>query len=198
MNSGKTKSRTSSYTQFGWAKALKEIEPKKTKEIDNLCEEVSERIRKGRLIKWSIVLGDLVVITLLITLSLYLFVANTVTSETFSAVGGLSFNISLSNLSTATRLGIVTSVIALELSVSTFLSSYHFRFMGIRFNLSSGSIITREDANEIVGANVPTDIMNNILADVEEKTSGTNKWVAIVGAFGVFLVVILPFIISYS
>jgi hypothetical protein len=194
LSSGKTKSKSSPRSQFDWAKALKEIEPKKTKEIDNLCQEVADRIRKGRLIKLAIILGDVLVILFLIVLSVYLFIPNTVQSLSYSLVGGFSYNISVSNLATGTRLGIVTSVIALELTVSTFLSSYHFRFLGIRFNLSSGSIITTEEAMEILGAVVPTDIMNDISKDVEEKTSGTNKWLAIIGAFGLFFIVFIPFL----
>jgi len=77
------------------------------------------------------------------------------------------------------RTSLITGIIAFELAIVTFASPIQ----------SSG--ITKDEVNNIVGIQVTEDIMTEIRKTVERKTSGIERWLAVIGACGVFATLIL-------
>ncbi len=83
------------------------------------------------------------------------------------------------NFKIEARTSSISGIIAFELAIVTFISPIQ----------SSG--ITKEEVKNIVGIQVTDDIMREIRKTVERKTSGIEKWFAVIGASGVFVTVIL-------
>jgi hypothetical protein len=93
-------------------------------------------------------------------------------------IGGLN----ILQMGTDLRNGLINGLIAFELAAITFLSPINT------------STITKKEVDEIVHRKVTADIMEKISKSVEQKTSGIQKWLAIIGACGVFAALILKII----
>ena len=81
------------------------------------------------------------------------------------------------------RSALINGIIAIGLAVVSFLSPIKV------------ISITTEEVNKIIDKMVTTDIMEKIHKTVEQKTSGVEKWLALVGACGVFVSLILKLLL---
>jgi len=85
----------------------------------------------------------------------------------------------LLSLNSEGRSALINGIIAIGLAVVSFSSPIKV------------ISITAKEVNNIIGKNVTIDIMEKIRKAVEQKTSGVEKWLALVGACGVFASLIL-------
>jgi TM2 domain-containing membrane protein YozV len=90
-------------------------------------------------------------------------------------IGGLN----ILKMGADTRNGLINGLIAIELAIITFLSPI------------STSTITKKEVDEIACTDVTADIMGKIGKSVEQKASGIQKSIAIIGACGIFAALIL-------
>lgn len=141
-----------------WEKDLGAYATKKN--VEKLRETVNNRIEKGKTIKWSVIIIDLIFVAILAVLIGLLNVLNK----------GMDL-----------RLSLINGIIAFELAIITF------------FKPIKGSSITQKEVDCIIGKQVTGDIMGKVRETVEQKTSGIEKWFAVIGACGIFATVILKF-----
>ena len=144
---------------FEWEKDLKPYVSKD--KIEKLRRLVKDKRRKGQIIKWLVIIGDVLFVMLLLV---FVGILNI-----------LDKGIDLRN-------SLITGVIAFELAIVTF------------FSPIKSSSITREEVNKIISVQVTADIIEKIRRTVEQKGSGLEKWLAVIGACGVFVAVILKLI----
>jgi hypothetical protein len=78
------------------------------------------------------------------------------------------------SLTSEGRTALVNGIIATGLAVVSFSSPIKV------------ASITPEEVNTIIGTRVTIDIMEKIRKTVEQKASSVEKWLALIGAFGVF------------
>ncbi len=83
--------------------------------------------------------------------------------------------LNLINQSVDTRVLFTSGIITFELAVITFLSPIQFQ----------GSTLTREEVDSIIDTAVTNAIMAKIQKSLGQKTSGIQKWLAVIGACGV-------------
>lgn len=145
--------------QYNWEKDL--LPYTTTGCIENLRQVVNNKIRKGKISKWLIIIADVLFIGLMILL-----------------IGRLN----ILQMGVDQRGSLITGIIAFELAVVTFLSPI------------KTSTITDKEVDRIVGIAVTADIMQKIQKTVDKKTSEIQKWLAIIGACGIFAALILKLI----
>jgi len=145
--------------RYDW---VKNLEPYAQKDrIEKLCRLVDNRIRKGQIIKLSVIVGGVLFVALL-----------------FVLIGVLNILKSVTDL----RISVINGIITFELAIVTFLSPIK----------SSG--MTKEEVDKILEIQVTGDIFEKIRKTVERKTSNIEKWLAVIGACGVFATLILKLI----
>lgn len=82
-------------------------------------------------------------------------------------------------MKTDPRIGLINGIIAFKLAAVTFLSPI------------KPSTVKKKEVDKIVEREVTGDILGNIQKTIEQKTSGIQKWLALIGACGVFAALIL-------
>ena len=92
-------------------------------------------------------------------------------------IGGLN----VLGLALDSRFGLINGVIAFKLALVAFLSPIQ----------SKGSKITIDEVDDILETMVTGDVFKKISQTVDKEVSGSQKWLAIIGACGIFVAFVI-------